>query len=135
MSGTIIPLFSRRNFTQTAGITTPEIILVKAVDVSKYTQGVLIVRAHTWTAGGAAPTISVIARNTAPSMEDSARDFVITASAVATGSVTGLTITDKLVMTTLTANFAGMLQISVQVATPGAATINADLSAELVMRE
>jgi hypothetical protein len=69
MSGTTIPLFSRRTFDydDLGGSGTSEIQIVKAVDVSQYTSGTASARAQQTIGGGG--NITVNAYTTAPTAE------------------------------------------------------------------
>jgi hypothetical protein len=127
MAGMTIPLFTKRAFTFSATTTTP---VVKAVDVSHYTEGALIVRVHGGTID--AGSIAVRARTTAPSPEDPAVDFVSTSNVAVVTLSTGLGSGD-LGVGALSANFGGFLRVDV-VGTYSSGTLSATLSAELVVK-
>lgn len=138
MSGTIIPIMSRKtiNLSNTATSLSNEIVLVKAVDVSQYTEGELYVRVHGGTIGTGA-TCEVIAKITSPTPEDPASDFVFdTAMATVTIGSSDATAAPKLLRAALSSNFGGMLSISFKATQPSgsAQTIDPEISIELVLK-
>jgi hypothetical protein len=137
MSGTIIPIMAKRtlDLSNTTANLTNEVVLVKAVDVSQWTEGELYVRVHGGSITGSA-TCQVIAKITSPTPEDPSSDFVYgTAMGTVTISSTETTAAPTLLRAALTANFGGMLQISFKaVQASSAQTIAPKISIELVMK-
>jgi hypothetical protein len=140
MAGTVITLFPKRTFTFTnmVGSTSLEVPLIKAIDVTEWTQGTLIVRVHSATISAAASTIDVLLKTTAPTPEDPATDYlVVPASAVATASITQTVSNNDpcIVVAQLSTGFGNMLQLSVQATqATSSSTLTAVLSAMLVVR-
>lgn len=126
MSGMTIPLFTKRTFTFADTMTVP---VVKAVDVSHYTEGSLIVRVHGGTID--AGSIAVRARTTAPSPEDPSVDFVSTSNAAIVTLTTASS--GDLGTGALSSDFGGFLRVDV-VGTYVSGTLTATLSAELVVK-
>lgn len=106
--------------------------MVKAIDVSQYTSGVLVVRAHSGTVSGTA-SCAITARITGPTAEDPARDFVV-AAAVATATVSATVSSPTVTRTSLGAEFGSMLQISAVHNADTGSSFTLDLSAELLMK-
>jgi hypothetical protein len=141
MAGTTITLFPKRTFTFTNMVgsgQTLEVPIIKALDVTEWIQGTLIVRVHSATITTAGSTIDVLLKNTAPTPEDPSLDFlVVPTSAVATATVnTTVAGNDPcIVVAQLSSGFANMLQVSVLgTQATSSTTITASLSAFLVMR-
>ena len=134
MSGTTIPLFSKRPFTFTlVGNGSQTIIITKAIDVSQYTSGTLEVRLHSnGTASGA--HIFVEAYTTAPTPEDPTENFVVSGTPVASVDITTQS-APLLIVDALDANFGGMLMIAVRATQPGSpVACTAELSAVLTVK-
>jgi hypothetical protein len=128
MAGTIIPLFTKRAF-EVLG--TSKTTLVRTVDVSRYTEGVLQVRVHANTIGSG--SLDILAFPIANTSEDPATDFVGT-TAVATANIAlpASFPAGTLVRASLAPGFGGAVQIRVSGNTP---TLSVTLSADLVMKE
>ena len=75
MAGVSMNLLSKREFNFDSGSGT--VTVLKAVDVTPYTEGVLLVRVHAADIAGSS-SMQVRARTTAPSTEDPSVDFVYT---------------------------------------------------------
>jgi hypothetical protein len=139
-AGTTIPLFSKRTFTFTnvVGATTMEVPLIKAIDVTEWTQGTLIVRVHSATIATAGSKLDVMLKTTAPTPEDPALDFlVVPASAVASATIDQTVANNDpcVVVAQLSSGFGNMLQLSIQASqVTSSTTMTAALSAMLVMR-
>jgi len=130
----VIPLFSRRSFSHTS-TSTIETILVKAVDVTQFTSGTLLLRAHSYSITGSA-TFTVQLKTTAPSIEDPSKDFVINSSLVASATLSSTTAAaPTLIKGDLSSNFGSMLQVSVLITIPSVSTFTGEVSAELVMKD
>lgn len=137
MSGTIIPLFSKRSFTfsDLAANKNQLLIIVKALDVSQYTSGTIEVRVHS-NSCQSGTHIYVRAYTTTPSSEDPASLFV-TLPLANVGSVDINTQSAPiLVVDALDANFGGMLLISVEgyQDTALVKTVSAELSAQITLK-
>lgn len=128
MAGTTIPLFTKRQVSFAASGT---ITQVKAVDVSQWTEGVILVRVHAHDVGTGS-SIDVRARTTAPSADEPDTDFVNDASDVAKATV-GTDSSIKLYSDAFSSDFGGALEIAL-VGTKGAGNCTATLSAELVVK-
>lgn len=132
MAGTIIPLFTKREFDFSNGTAT--IVVVKSVDTSRYTEGVLNLRVHTNSTTSGTGTIAAHAKSIALTAEDPTLDF-IDGTTLATASMTQSMVAGTLVRGTITAGFGGSLQI-VLVGNKGTSvTLRATLSAEVVLKE
>lgn len=137
MAGTTIVLFTRRvfDFTNVGNALSVEIPMVKAIDVTEWTSGQLIIRVHSGTnVTGATGNAQVLLKVTAPTEEDPAVDFV-DPTAVATATINNTVSSAKptIVRATLSAGFGGMLQCSVKGTGQTSQTVKADISAELVL--
>jgi hypothetical protein len=117
---------------------TIEVPLVKALDVTEWTQGTLIVRVHSAVISSASSKIEVLLKTTAPTPEDPALDFLeVPASAVATATVdTTVAGNDPcIVVAQLSSGFGSMLQVSIRATqATSSTTLTAVLSAFLVVR-
>jgi hypothetical protein len=122
-----IPLFTKRQYSFTADTTVP---VVKAVDVSQYTEGALVVRVHE--ASISAGSLVVRARTTAPSPEEPSTDFYLTTDA-AVVTFTSAAAAGDLGRGALSSDFGGFLRIEVH-ADWSSDTIQATLSADLVVK-
>lgn len=136
MSGRIVNILSLRefDFTDVGDGDSVEIPIVKALDVSQYTEGKILVRVHNHDVP-ANGSIDVKAYITAPSIEDPSREFILP-TAVATASVVQGSGNPGLVTGNLTSNFGAMLKITVVGTQPSTATtLTATLSAEIVLKD
>lgn len=140
MAGTIIPLISLRSF-DFAGLASSEsmtVVLIKEIDVSGWTEGVLNVRIHGGTIDSTATAnISVVLAATSPSSDEPTKDF-IDSTAVASVAIDDGNIGNAptLVRASLATGFGGMLCLKV-IGTQDPtrlANLNADISAELVLK-
>ena len=127
MPGTIIPIISKREYDFSNG--SANVVVVKSVDVSSWTEGIVAVRVHGKDIGGG--NIKVAAYTTAPTAEDPSEDFVGSSAAEATVSSAGTP--PQLVTATLTAGFGGFLRIVVE-GTHTTGNTKATLSAELILK-
>lgn len=128
MSGTNIPLFSRRKFDFSSA--DGSYIALRSVDVSQWTQGVLQVRVHA--DNPTSGSVQVKAYAIANTSEEPSVDYRDD-TAVATATVDSSTTAPDLVIADLGSGFGGALQIEVA----GASTPNntPTLSAQLVMKD
>jgi hypothetical protein len=136
MSGRVVNLFSMRqfDFSNVGDDDTLELPIVKALDVSQYTEGKIVVRIHNHSvpSGG---SIDIKAYITAPSVEDPSVEFTAT-SAIGSASVVYGSANPGLVTGNITSNFGGMLKITVLGDQPATATtMTATLSADLVLKD
>ena len=140
MSGTTTPLFSRRelDFSKVQGGRHVDIMLVKAVDVSQYTRGVLEVRVHGKDISGPGACIGVLAYTTAPTGEDPSVDFIDWSSPVAAVLVDDSDSHPPPILLTspLWPGFGGMLAIVVRGSQPTAPVerLAAELSALVTLK-
>lgn len=139
MSGQVVTLFPKRTFTftslQSGG--SIEVPIIKALDVSQYTEGTILVRCHSKTMSVSGSTVDVNAYVTAPSAEDPATEFVHNAGSTPRGTVQILAADSAPLMKigSMTANFGGMLRITVKgTQGSGTGTFTVDLSAELALK-
>jgi hypothetical protein len=131
--GAIIPLFTKREFNFSNG--TGTIVIVKSVDTSRFTEGVLNLRVHSnSTTGSTTGTIALHAKAIALTGEDPSVDF-LDATTLATASMTSDTAAATLLRGALTSGFGGALQITVVGNKGTSTTLKATLSAELVVKE
>lgn len=128
MPGTIIPIISKREYDFSNG--NADVIVVKSIDVSAWTEGIVAVRVHGKDIGSG--NIKVVAYTTAPTSEDPAEDFVA-GSAAATATVDSSGTVPQLVTATLSAGFGGFLRIVVE-GDAGSGNTRATLSADLVLK-
>ena len=130
MAGTTIPLFTKRSFDFSAA--NGSVVVIRSLDVSGWTEGVLNVRVHQNNIGSASETISVKAYPISNSMEEPSVDYRDDVA----GNITEVTVavTDSapvLMRSSLASDFGSALQITVE----GANSPNdATLSAELVLK-
>ena len=138
MAGQIIPLFSRRtfDFSKLQGSQTIPVPIVKAVDVSQYTQATLEVRVHSMTISGGSAYIRVKLYTTAPSAEDPGRDFVYGSAVATTSNLSSSNTAPTLLVAQVSSGFGGMLAVAVEGEQPGSPVVSltADLSAQLVVK-
>lgn len=138
MTGQIIHLFSRRNFvfSQVQSGTVLKMPIVKAVDVSQYTQGTLEVRVHSTQISGSSAFITVVLYPTAPSVEAPSTDFVGVSAVATSTAVDSSTVAPTLIVQSLSANFGGMVTVEVHGQQPGVAVtdLEAELSAILTLK-
>jgi hypothetical protein len=132
MAGSLIPVFNKRDFTFTA-TTTVGLVAAKAIPVDDYTEGTLLVRVHSGTLTGS-NTIVLKVRSTAPTAEDPAVDFVVTASDLAVATVSSTATTGTLLRTPFTAGFGGYVRVEVWANYPSGTSCTAVLSAELSVK-
>jgi len=132
MAGMIIPLFTKREFDFTNGTAT--IVVVKSVDTSRYTEGVLNLRVHSNSTTAGTGTIAAHAKSIALTGEDPVLDF-IDGTTLATASMTQSMLAGTLVRGALSSGFGGSLQITIVGSKGSSATVKATLSAELVLKE
>jgi hypothetical protein len=137
MAGTQITLFPRRVFDYSSVargeiLTTP---LIKAIDVSQYTEGTLLVRVHSRTDIRGDATFKVMLAMTSPTAEDPATDFLRT-TPVVEATVNWATEVPSLLVEQLAPGFGAQLAVFVRAtqAASGTQTIQAELSAELVLK-
>lgn len=136
MSGAIIPIFSRRSFDfddVAASNKYVEITIAKAIDVSQYTEGTLLVRVHDNNVASNAQ-IDILVKATAPTSEDPAKDFV--GSTVATVTVDENVNAPTLMKASFSADPGQMVTVTVKgwQVSGSAVACNAVLSAELVVK-
>ena len=128
----IIPLFTKREFDFSSGSAT--VVVVKSVDTSRYTEGVVNLRVHSNSSTAGTGTINAQAKSVALTGEDPSIDFV-DGTTLATASMTSSTSAGTLIRGALATGFGGSLQITI-VGTKGTSTtLKATLSAELVVKE
>lgn len=132
MAGMIIPLFTKREFDFTNG--TGTVVVVKSIDTSRYTEGLINLRIHTNSSTAGTGTISAHAKAIALTGEDPALDF-IDGTTLATASMTATTAAGLLLRGALSSGFGGALQITIVGNKGTSATLRAVLSAELVLKE
>lgn len=132
VAGMIVPLFTKREFDFSNGTAT--VVVVKSVDASRYTEGVLNVRVHSNSSTSGTGTISGHAKSIALTAEDPALDFIDGAT-LATASMTSSTAAGTLLRGSLGAGFGGALQITIVGNKGTSVTLRATLSAELVLKE
>ena len=130
MSGTVIPLITKRDFNFDNGTAT--VTVVKAVPVSQYTEGVLLVRVHS-SGIASSSTLEVRARTTAPTAEEPSVDFVNDTS-MASVSLDSDAAAGDLERAALTDDFGAFLQIQVE-GTQDGGNCNAVISADLVLKD
>lgn len=137
MAGIIIPLFGKRtfDFSNLGASGTAEYVMVKALDLSQWTDVSLWIRVHSngTEAGG---EIQVIAHPTAPSVEDPAVDFVATGTSVSY-TIDESTPSPGLLGVGMSAVSSPAVQISVkgvQNSGPPLVAIVAELSVEIVAK-
>jgi hypothetical protein len=120
------------NFDQLTAGQSESQVAVKAIDVSAYREGMLVVRAHTRDIVNASSIIEVQAFVTAPSSEDPSVDWVASA-ALATATITnGST---AFFITANLANMGGFLRIVVKGTRISSGNCNANISIDLVLKE
>jgi hypothetical protein len=137
MVGTQITLFPRRVFDYSS-VAQGEMLtthLIKAIDVSQYTEGTLLVRVHSRTNIRGDATFKVVLAITSPTAEDPATDFLRN-KPVAEATVNSATEVPSLMVEQLTAGFGAQLAVFVRATRPAGDTgpIQAELSAELVLK-
>ena len=130
MSGTTIPLITKREYDFDAGAAT--VVIMKAVRVEQYTEALLELRVHANSVTSSS-TIDLKAYTTAPTDEDPSNDFVASTSS-ASAQITSSTAAPGLVVVGLTANFGGFLKITLE-GTPSGGTCTATVSANLVLKD
>jgi hypothetical protein len=138
MSGTIIPIFSRRRFDFSnlgAGGTT-SFEVAKGFDSSQYTEGALLVRVHSGTNIGDTATVLVSVLTWAPSQEDPAKNSDFLGTTAATVTVTSSHTGPNLLKGDFSGNFGGQLLVGVLALqdTNSEESMIAVLSAELVLK-
>lgn len=129
MSGTRMPIISKRAFNFDNGSAT--VVAVKAVDVTNWREGTLLVRVHE-SGVASSSTLKVEAYITAPSQEEPSVDFVGT-TAKATCTLDSSSSAGDLEVAALSDDFGAYLQINV-VGTQSGGNCNATISAELVLK-
>lgn len=134
MAGVIIPLWNKKswNFDNLTAGTSETHVAVKALSSERYTEGLIVVRAHTRDIVNASSKIEVVAFTTAPSSEDPAVDFV---STTASGTATVANGSTTTVATVGLSGFGGFLRIHVIGTRVSSGNCKADLSADLVLKE
>jgi hypothetical protein len=131
-----IPILTEREYDLTSLVASAnvEVVLVKALDVTAYRSGTLLVRLHAATWGAGSPTAAVKALMTAPSVDDPSRDFV-DGSAKATCTLSSAAAGD-LVKDDLDAGFGSHLRIVLDVTQGSPAdTLVFTISAEIELSE
>lgn len=137
MSAVLIPLLRKTDFVFTAvGATGLEQLLAKQLDASMFTSGVAILRVHQKSTAGSAQTLSLLIKNTAPTIDDPAVDYI--GSTIATASIainTGGTGPQTPVIIALTSPIAPWLRAVLQAtqATQNT-TFTVTASADLLLR-
>lgn len=134
MAGMIIPLWNKKswNFDNLTASTSETHVAVKAVASERYTEAMLVVRAHTRDIVNASSKIEIVAFTTAPSGEDPSVDFF---SSTASGTATIGNGSTSMLATAALANFGGFLRIQVIGTRNTSGNCNAELSADIVMKE
>lgn len=132
MSGTTIPLFTKRliDFAGADGTT----VVIRSLDVSGWTEGVLNVRVHDNSIGVAgSETINVRAYPISNTPEEPSVDYRDSvAGNITTVAIDGNDTAPVLLRTALAGDFGSALQITVEGAN---SPENATLSAELVLKD
>jgi hypothetical protein len=133
MSGHVAPLFHKQEFDFSGGNGT--VVVVRQIDVSRWTQGEVLVRVHSNSiTGSTTGTIAVVAKSVSLTNQDPATDF-IDGTAVATATVSDSSTAGTLKRASLTTPFGSGLQIQV-VATKGTSTtVKATISVDLVVKD
>jgi hypothetical protein len=132
VSGSVIQLFSKRSFDFSGGNGT--VVVVRSVPVERWTEAQINVRVHTNAIASGSGTIVVNAKSISLTQEEMQTDF-LDGTILATASVGNGTAAGTLVRGAVTAAFGAALQILV-VGTKGtSATVVANLSAELVLKD
>lgn len=128
-----IPLFTKRVF-EFGGSHTQ--VAVKAVDVSQYTEGVVLVRVHANDISAGTGTIDVMARMTAPSSDEPDTDFVRDGSSEekAKATVDENSAAGDLEVGALSSDFGSFLRIDLDGTMGTSGTVKATLSADLVVK-
>lgn len=133
MAGTTIPLFTKRKFDFAGASGTPAFVVIRSLDVSGWTEGVLNVRVHENNLSST-EQINVRAYPIANTREDPSVDYRDDTA----GNLTEVNVTPstppELLRADLAADFGGALQITVE-AENGTTPTNATLSAELVLKD
>lgn len=130
MPGTMIPLFTKRQFD--FGAAAASFIVIRSLDVSQWTEGVLQCRLHSVDIG-ASGQIDVEAYPIANTAEEPDTDYV-SGTAAATVSWGASDTAPDLGKTALTSGFGGAVQIKLTGTAPASGNLIATLSAELVMK-
>lgn len=134
MAGVIIPLWNKKswNFNNLTASTSETHVAVKALSSERYTEALLVVRAHTRDIVNASSKIEIVAFTTAPSAEDPSVDFF---SSTASGTATIANGSTTTFATAQLANFGGFLRIHVIGTRGTSGNCSSDLSADLVLKE
>lgn len=133
MAGMIVPLFTKREFDFSNGTAT--IVVVKSIDTSRYTEGVINLRVHTNSSTSSTTgTITAHAKGVALTAEDPTLDF-IDGTTLGTASMTSNTAAGTLLRGSLTSGFGGSLQIVIVGNKGNSTALRATVSAELVLKE
>jgi len=137
MPGAQITLFPRRSFDFSNVIPGESVAtqIIKAMDVSQYTEATLIVRVHSRTDIRDAAEFKVLLATTSPTPEDPTSDF-IHPTPVAAATINSTTVIPSLVVEQLTPGFGAQLTVFVEATqdAAGAKPIEVELSAELVLK-
>lgn len=132
MAGTVVQLFSKRSFDFSGGNGT--VVVVRSIPVERWVDAQINVRVHTNGITSGTGTIAVSAKSISLTQEEMQTDF-LDATILATASVATGTLVGALVRGTVTSGFGAALQILV-VGTKGtSATVIANLSAEIVLKD
>ena len=129
MAGTTRNVISKRSYNFDNGSAT--VVAVKAVDVTNWREGTLIVRVHD-SGVASSSTLKVVAYITAPSDDEPSVDFVGT-TAKATCTLTSTSAAGDLEVAALSDDFGAYLQIKVE-GTQSGGNCNATISVELVLK-
>lgn len=134
MSGTTIPLFTKRKFNFNSATGTPSVVVIRSLDVSGWTEGVLNVRVHENNLSST-QTINVKAYPISNTSEEPSVDYRDDTAANVTDVEVENSTTDpapKLLRASLAGDFGGAVQIVVEGAS---SATDATLSAELVLKD
>ena len=135
MPGMIVRLVSKQkfDFSQLAINQTQDVVAAKAVDISSYREGTVLIRLHASTMA-ASQILRVVAKLEAPTSEDPSTDF-IAASETVSSDIINTTAAGTLVALALPANAGAWLRVLVRGIMPASvATFNATLSIDLSLK-
>ena len=138
MAGMTVPLFNEQDFDfdNLSSSTSANVTIAKALDVTPYTEGRILVRVHGVDVGTGSD-LTLYAYMAAPSNEEPNTDFVFddqTSDAIAVATVSASAATADLVVANFDANFGSHVRL-VLTATKGTGNCNASLSADLALKE
>jgi len=133
MAGTILRLLHRTdlNFNSLQGNGSVTVWLKQNIDVSRYREGTLLVRAHSLTIGVGA-SLAVALRAVLPTQEDPAQFFRSTADLISLSPVAAPT----LLVGVLPANFGGYVSLLIRPTQPPTpVTLTATISVDLSLKD